>query len=57
MAWPPGKHIETLIAQAKQLLTNVQVVRHDESLHRALIDLEGRWLGFRIIIYFGDSSH
>ena len=50
MAWPPGKHIETLIAYAQQVLTDVRVIRQDESLHRALIDLEAQWLDYRIII-------
>jgi hypothetical protein len=59
MAWPPGEHIEVLVAQAKQLLTDVSVVRHDVSLNRALIDLEGQWFGYRIVvseIHRADSS-
>ena len=50
MAWPPGKHIEVVIAQAYQALTDVRVVRQDISLHRALIDLEGLRNDYRIIV-------
>lgn len=50
MAWPPGKHIENLIFRANQLLVDCTIVRHHESLHRALIDLEGRWQDYRIIL-------
>jgi hypothetical protein len=50
MAWPPGKHIESVIAHAEEWLTNVRIVRHDESLNRALIDLEGQWKEYRIIV-------
>ena len=50
MAWPPGKHIETVITQAKTLLTHVQIIRHDISQSRAIIDLEGDWAGYRIIV-------
>ena len=41
MAWPPGEHIENVIAQAKELLTDVRILRHDVSQVRAIIDLEG----------------
>ena len=50
MAWPPGKHIEALIAHVEQWLTDVHIIRHNESLSRALIDLEGQWREYRIII-------
>jgi hypothetical protein len=50
MAWPPGDHIETLIAQAQQLLADVRIIRHDVGLHRALIDLEGQGSRYRIIV-------
>ena len=50
MAWPPGKHIETLIAQAQQVLADMRIVRHDVSLSRALIDLEGKRDNYRIIV-------
>ncbi len=50
MAWPPGKHLETLIKQAQQLLTQVQIIRYDVSLNRALLDLEGQWVRYRIIV-------
>ena len=50
MAWPPGKHIETIIAQAQQALADVRIVRHDLGLRRALIDLEGSWNNYRIIV-------
>lgn len=50
MAWPPGTHIETLITQARRLLTDCRIVRHDVGLHRALIDLEGKWRDYRVII-------
>jgi hypothetical protein len=50
MAWPPGKHIENVITQAKTLLRNVRVIRYDESFSRAIVDLEGEWRGYRVII-------
>ncbi len=50
MAWPPGEHIENVIAQAKELLTDVRILRHDVSQVRAIIDLEGEWKGYRIIV-------
>lgn len=50
MAWPPGKHIEDVIAQAHQALAEVRVVRQDISLHRALIDLEGERNDHRVIV-------
>lgn len=50
MAWPPGKHLENVIAQAKTLLTDVRIVRYDVSHTRAILDLEGQWGVYRIII-------
>jgi hypothetical protein len=50
MAWPPGKHIEDLIFRANQLLIDCNIIRHHVSLHRALIDLEGRWKDCRVIL-------
>jgi len=50
MAWPPGKHLEALIKQAQQVLTHIQIIRYDVSLNRALIDLEGQWGRYRIIV-------
>ncbi len=50
MAWPSGKHFETLIAQAYHVLSEVRLIRHDVGLHRALIDLEGQWgVDYRVI--------
>ncbi len=50
MAWPPGKHIETLINLAEETLENVRIIRRDVSQSRAIIDLEGEFKEYRIII-------
>lgn len=50
MAWPPGKHIEALIAAASQKLTDVRIMRREVGLSRALIDLEGQWGRYRVIV-------
>lgn len=50
MAWPPGKHLEKLIKLTRGTLKNVQIIRHDVSHSRAIIDLEGEWTEYRIII-------
>lgn len=50
MAWPPRKHIESLIEKARQFLTHFHIVRQDLGAARALIDLEGRFGRFRIIV-------
>ena len=50
MAWSPGEHIEAVITQAKAFLRDVQIIRYDVSPSRAIIDLEGNWNEYRIII-------
>lgn len=50
MAWPSRKHIEDLIRTARAVLTGVRIVRHDVGLRRALIDLEGQWDKYRVIV-------
>lgn len=50
MAWPPEKHIQTVIAQAEQVLTEVRIIRHNVNSSRALIDLEGIWQSYRIVV-------
>jgi len=50
MAWTFGEHIENLIAQAQNLFANVSIIRYDVSRKRAIIDLEGYWKGYRIIV-------
>ncbi len=52
MAWPARKHIDQLIAKAKTFLSDVHINRYDNDtrLQRALIELEGKWRGYRIIV-------
>lgn len=50
MAWPLGTHIERVITHARSVLDNVRIVRHDVSQTRAIIDLDGAWKQYRIII-------
>jgi hypothetical protein len=50
MAWPSGKHIEALIDKARQILADVRIIRYDVSLQRALIDLEGQWGDYRVVV-------
>ena len=50
MAWPPGKHLESVIAQARAVLTQVRIIRYDIGRVRAIIDFEGEWADYRIIV-------
>ena len=50
MAWPPGKHFETILKLAAAELTEVRVIRHDISSARAILDIEARWGIYRIVI-------
>jgi hypothetical protein len=50
MARPPGAALDTLIAKAQATLQNVRLVRRDERPARALIDLEGWWGPYRVIV-------
>ena len=50
MAWPPGKHIERVIAQARAILKPVRIIRYEISKVRAIIDVEGGWAEYRIIV-------
>ena len=50
MDFPVGEHIDRLIAVAQANLSNMRIVRRDERPARALIDLEGQWGIYRIII-------
>lgn len=50
MAEPVGATLDALIAKAQEVLQDVQLVRRDECPARALIDLEGRWGSYRVII-------
>ncbi len=44
------EHIERVIEQAKSFLTNVSVLRYDIGKNRAIIDLQGNWKEYRIIV-------
>lgn len=50
MAWPPGKHFETLISRAKEFFDAISIGRHEIGSSHALIELEGIWKQFRVII-------
>jgi hypothetical protein len=50
MAESVGAALDALIAKAREALQDVQLVRRDERPARALIDLEGRWGPYRIIV-------
>ncbi len=50
MARTSGEHIEKLIAQAKEFLTDVKIIRYELSQQRAIVDLEGNWKNYRIIV-------
>jgi hypothetical protein len=47
---PVGEYINELIATAQATFRDVQVTRRDERPARALIDMEGWWGAYRIII-------
>jgi len=47
---PPGEYIDALIAEARSHFQDVRVRCRDERPARALIDLEGWWGPYRIII-------
>jgi hypothetical protein len=47
---PVGEYLNELIATARETFRDVQVTRRDERPARALIDMEGWWGAYRIII-------
>lgn len=50
MAWPARRHFDTLVQQAEQSLHSIHIVRLSFGQERALIDLEGMWGEYRIIL-------
>ena len=59
MAEPVGAALDAVITKAQAVLQDVRVVRRDERPARSLIDFEGRWGIYRIIIseiYVADGS-
>lgn len=50
MAKTPTENIEALIAQAQQILTDVHLIRKDVDEGRDLVNLEGKWRDYRVII-------
>ena len=50
MAEPVGAALDAVIAKAQAVLQDVRLVRRDERPERSLIDFEGRWGIYRIII-------
>ena len=51
MAWPAEAHFRTLIAQARQWLTDVYIIEYDvTSPIRAILKLEGTWHRYRLIV-------
>lgn len=50
MAWPPEEHFETLIQIAKTYLQNVRLARQTTFREYAVLELQGNWGNFRVII-------
>ncbi|MDM8526845.1 hypothetical protein QUF58_01425 [Anaerolineales bacterium HSG24] len=50
MVWPPRRHFETLIAQAKNKLPHVNSIKQNIDMHRAIIDIEATWQKYRVVI-------
>ena len=50
MVESPGRTLDDLLIKALSVLDDVRVVRHDVRSSRALLDLEGRYQGYRIIV-------
>lgn len=43
MAWPPGKHFETIISKAKQTFGAISIDHYEIGDSHGVLDLEGRW--------------
>jgi len=50
MAWPPDEHFEALIQKAIDFLQNVRIARHTVYREYAILELQGNWGNYRIII-------
>ena len=50
MAEPVGTALDAVITKAQAVLQDVRLVRRDERPARSLIDFEGRWGLYRIIV-------
>ena len=50
MAWPARGHFDQLIHVAARYLRDQRVVRDEIGEQRALLDIEGLWRGYRIIL-------
>lgn len=50
MAWPAKEHFISLLTHAKEILDEVQIIRHDINTSRALLDFEGTWHRSRVIV-------
>jgi len=50
MAWSLREHLEKVLAHAKIFLKDVRIIRYDIAQSRAIIDVEGVWKDYRIII-------
>lgn len=50
MAWPARRHFDQLIHLAGQHLRSARVVRYEIGEQRALLDIEGLWINYRIVL-------
>ncbi len=50
MAWPTRRHFDELIRNTERRLQQVRIVRLEIGSQRALIDVEGLWGNYRIIL-------
>ena len=50
MAEPVGAALDAVITKAQAVLQDVRLVRREERPSRSLIDFEGRWSVYRIIV-------
>ncbi|GAK53325.1 hypothetical protein U14_04590 [Candidatus Moduliflexus flocculans] len=50
MAWTFGTHFDAILNHARRVLSNARVLRCDSSQNRAILDFEGTWGEYRIIV-------
>lgn len=50
MAWTFGTDFDAIVNHARRILKNVRVLRCDSSQSRAILDFEGEWGEYRIIV-------
>ena len=50
MAWTFGTNFDAIVNHARRILKNVRILRCDSSQSRAILDFEGEWGEYRIIV-------